>query len=198
MTIQNNPFASKKLKSYFALNRTPIGGNYVSAKGFTLIELLIVIAILGVLATVVLVAINPLEQLARTRDSGRKSAVAQIGRSLQAFATSHDNALPDPTTWNTDLEGTGELQAFPVAIQYSAGTVTPCTTNNVNDYCYSTDGDTPPSFAIVFARLESASETARCTTGDPYTVYDTVLGRGGLVCSATEPAYDASGQTFID
>jgi prepilin-type N-terminal cleavage/methylation domain-containing protein len=39
--------------------------------GFTLIELLIVIAILGVLAVVVLVAINPIEQLARTRDGGR-------------------------------------------------------------------------------------------------------------------------------
>lgn len=37
--------------------------------GFTLIELLIVMAILGVLAVVVLVAINPVQQLARTRDA---------------------------------------------------------------------------------------------------------------------------------
>ena len=42
-------------------------------KGFTLIELLIVIAILGVLAVVILVAINPQEQLARGRGGGRTS-----------------------------------------------------------------------------------------------------------------------------
>ena len=48
-----------------------------SRRGFTLIELLIVMAILGVLAVVVLVAINPIQQLARTRDTGRKSGVTQ-------------------------------------------------------------------------------------------------------------------------
>ena len=57
--------------------------NYL--KGFTLIELLIVIAILGVLAVVVLVAINPVQQLARTRDAGRKSSVAQIGHAVAAY-----------------------------------------------------------------------------------------------------------------
>ena len=56
-----------------------------SSKGFTLIELLIVIAILGVLAAGSLVAIDPVEQLARARDSGRKSAVTQMGRALQAY-----------------------------------------------------------------------------------------------------------------
>ncbi|EKD87098.1 MAG: hypothetical protein ACD_37C00044G0003, partial [uncultured bacterium] len=44
-----------------------------SESGFTLIELLIVITILGILATAVLAAINPLEQISRGRDTGSKS-----------------------------------------------------------------------------------------------------------------------------
>lgn len=46
--------------------------------GFTMIELLIVIAILGILATAVLSAINPLEQINRGRDTGSKSDAEQL------------------------------------------------------------------------------------------------------------------------
>ena len=63
-------------------------------RGFTLIELLIVMAILGVLAVVVLLAINPAEQLARTRDTGRVSAVTQMGHAVQAYDTSHNAVYP--------------------------------------------------------------------------------------------------------
>ena len=48
--------------------------------GFTMIELLVVIAILGVLAVVVLGAINPLEQINRGRDtSSRADSESMIG-----------------------------------------------------------------------------------------------------------------------
>ena len=43
----------------------------VTKKGFTLIELLIVIAILAILATVVLLVINPVQMFAQARDSQR-------------------------------------------------------------------------------------------------------------------------------
>ncbi|HOZ03027.1 MAG TPA: type II secretion system protein [Candidatus Woesebacteria bacterium] len=50
--------------------------------GFTMIELLIVIAILGILAVVVLSAINPLEQINRGRDTAKRSDAEQL---LSAF-----------------------------------------------------------------------------------------------------------------
>jgi prepilin-type N-terminal cleavage/methylation domain-containing protein len=49
-----------------------------SRSGFTMIELLIVISILGILATAVLSAINPIEQINRGRDTGSMSDAEQL------------------------------------------------------------------------------------------------------------------------
>jgi len=54
-------------------------------KGFTLIELLIVIAILAVLATVTVVAINPAEIFRRTRDSQRLSDLDSIRTAINFY-----------------------------------------------------------------------------------------------------------------
>jgi prepilin-type N-terminal cleavage/methylation domain-containing protein len=47
-------------------------------KGFTLIEILVVIGIIAVLATVVIVAINPARQFAQARNSQRQSNINTI------------------------------------------------------------------------------------------------------------------------
>lgn len=56
-------------------------------KGFTLIELLIVITILGILATAVLSAINPIEQMKKARDAGRKSDAAELLNAHERYYT---------------------------------------------------------------------------------------------------------------
>jgi len=73
-------------------------------KGFTLIELLIVIAIVGVLAAVVLVALNPVERLKQARDSGRKSDIGQIATALESYFTSNTQARY-PTLGGPGLSG---------------------------------------------------------------------------------------------
>lgn len=180
-------------------------------KGFTLIELLIVMAILGVLAVVVLVAINPVQQLARTRDAGRKSAVAQVGRALEAFYTSHGGRYLIPTNCDTDggsvslgpdwmncLKDSGEISAPAAAIAYNSSLVTMTCPNTAQIiggvshvcqnnlwYTVTNTGATP----VVYTRLESATETSKCddpsTAPVPYFVWSTVNGRGGLICLAT-------------
>ena len=55
--------------------------------GFTLIELLIVIAILGILAAAVLVAINPQKRTRQARDAGRKNDIGSLATELQAYYT---------------------------------------------------------------------------------------------------------------
>ena len=50
----------------------------VPARGFTLIEILVVIGMLAILATVVLVAVNPLRQFAQARNAQREANVNAI------------------------------------------------------------------------------------------------------------------------
>jgi prepilin-type N-terminal cleavage/methylation domain-containing protein len=76
---------------------------------FTLIELLVVIAIIGVLAAVVLVAINPAKRMAQARDSGRKSDIGQIATGLQAFYTT----LGSYPSVLASLTGSGDLKQVP-------------------------------------------------------------------------------------
>lgn len=57
--------------------------------GFTLVELLIVIALLGVIATIVIAAINPIEQAARARDAGYKADASQLISAIQRYYASH-------------------------------------------------------------------------------------------------------------
>src|SRR3989338_5981411 len=57
-------------------------------RGFTLIELLIVIAILGILAAAVLVAVNPKKRQDQAKDANIKADVGSIATGLQAYFTS--------------------------------------------------------------------------------------------------------------
>lgn len=64
-------------------------------KGFTLIELLVVIGIIGILAAIVLVAVNPGRQFASARNTQRQSDLIQITNAVYQFAAEHNGNLPD-------------------------------------------------------------------------------------------------------
>ncbi len=54
-------------------------------RGFTLIELLIVITLLGILAVAVLSAINPIEQINRSRDTASRSDAEQLINAVDRY-----------------------------------------------------------------------------------------------------------------
>lgn len=53
--------------------------------GFTLLEILLVLGILGILATIVLIAINPTKQLNDARGANRKASVREIENALSQY-----------------------------------------------------------------------------------------------------------------
>jgi prepilin-type N-terminal cleavage/methylation domain-containing protein len=54
-------------------------------KGFTLLEILLVIAAIGILAAIVLIAINPNKQIAQARDTVRQSDINTLQKSLDQY-----------------------------------------------------------------------------------------------------------------
>jgi prepilin-type N-terminal cleavage/methylation domain-containing protein len=82
---ENSKIMIKNLKKAKALSLS---------KGFTLIELLVVIGIIGILAAVVLVAVNPGRQFAQARDTQRQSDLLQITNAIYQFAAENDGNLP--------------------------------------------------------------------------------------------------------
>lgn len=65
-----------------------------SREGFTLIELLVVIAIIGILAAVVVLAINPVAMMQKGRDSNRKSDLATLSKAIDIYMTQGATAVP--------------------------------------------------------------------------------------------------------
>jgi len=63
--------------------------SFLGAKGFTLIELVVVIAILAIVSTFAITAINPIEQYQKGQDSKRKTDLAQVQRALEAYYQDH-------------------------------------------------------------------------------------------------------------
>ena len=63
-------------------------------KGFTLIELLLVIAIIAILATVVIVALDPATRFKNTRDARRLSDLQSILTAVRQYVVDNKGSLP--------------------------------------------------------------------------------------------------------
>lgn len=69
--------------------------NQMKNSGFTLIELLVTISILGVLSTVLIIAVNPAHQFAKARDAERETDLVGILSSVMQYSAEHSGELPD-------------------------------------------------------------------------------------------------------
>lgn len=97
--------------SFFIYTQIVYSSTVLKSKlGFTLIELLIVIAVLGVLAAGVLVAINPIKKINQANDAKIKSNIGQLARAIQSYSTLNNGTYP------ASLDGivtSGEIKRIP-------------------------------------------------------------------------------------
>jgi prepilin-type N-terminal cleavage/methylation domain-containing protein len=80
-------------------------------KGFTLLEILLVVAALSILAGIVILAINPVKQLADTRNAQRQVDVNTILNAVYQYSIDNKGNLPTIPATATGICKTGTLPA---------------------------------------------------------------------------------------
>ena len=73
----------------------------INKQGFTLLEILLVVAAIGILAGIVILALNPNKQLGDTRNAQRRSDVTTILNAAYQYAIDNNGTVPAGVTNGT-------------------------------------------------------------------------------------------------
>lgn len=129
-------------------------------KGFTLIELLVVISIIGILASLTFVSYSGAQK--QTRDTERRSDLAQYRNGLENYAAANDGLYPG----YTEIKVASTNPCDVIAPNF----ISSCPEGSTYDYHYSSNGsdDTGAATAIqyvLWTQLETGGYWEVCSNG---------------------------------
>ena len=148
-----------------------------SKNGFTLLELLVVVAIIGLLSSIVFASLNGAR--VKARDALRKSQVSEFKIALQLYYTYNEGKYPCGTSFcfmgvvpltsdpasnpGIALVSGGFISSIPIDPTYPAGTpdtAPSCNTAGGAGYCYCSDGT--DSYVLTVNTEDDKGGSDRC------------------------------------
>ncbi len=131
-------------------------------KGFTLIELLVVISIIGILASLTFVSYSGAQK--QTRDTQRRSDLAQYRNGLANYAASNSGLYPDNTNDDVQID-----DGSPFCLILSPDFISSCPPDPTNSesegYTYNFFGSSTGVEYLLWAKLETGGWWEICSDG---------------------------------
>jgi prepilin-type N-terminal cleavage/methylation domain-containing protein len=143
-------------------------------KGFTLLEILLVVGAIGILAGIVILAINPGKQLGDTRNAQRKADVSTLSNAVYQYAIDNNGNFPASNliTASTTAQVIGSA---------TTGCNTVCTATTTVASCLNLTTDLTPTYVVGIPK-DPTSGT------DPITdYYIRKLNTGRIVVGSCDP-----------
>jgi type IV pilus assembly protein PilA len=134
-------------------------------RGFTLIELLLVIGIIAILASIVIVAINPTKQLADDRNAQRRSDVNTILNAAYQYAIDNNGTLPSCIDTTAKGVCTGGSDCAAYAAGDSGGPAAGCNLDALTgSYLVPTDPSGEPGTSVEYTGYDIVRDANKRVT----------------------------------